>query len=329
MADLRWLSEADDAGWDDFARLFTACSREAIPTERATSAEEWRARAHHTPAHRRSCYVLAVDGDDAVGAAAMAMDDIRPQSAWLMFLFVATERRRRGIGTGLLGAVRDVARTGGRKRISTSTVVGLAEGAPFAERAGGRPGLVVEQNRCPTAKLDRDLLHAWCERATERAGSYGLVAFDGVCPDEHLDAFVAAIPIMDTAPRSPAVEDYRPTPQQVRDTMAATVREGTSIWTVCARDDRTGEFVGYTELFLPGHRPWLAAQGDTGVRPDHRERGLGRWLKAHNALRLLAERPDIEFIETWNASANAAMLSINRAMGFEVVARRQEWDVPV
>lgn len=35
-----------------------------------------------------------------------------------------------------------------------------------------------------------------------------------------------------------------------------------------------------------------------------------------------------ELIETSNASANAAMLSINRAMGFEVVARCQEWDVP-
>jgi GNAT superfamily N-acetyltransferase len=111
--------------------------------------------------------------------------------------------------------------------------------------------------------------------------------------------------------------------------MAAHVAHGNTSWTVCARDDRTGRFVGYTELSLSHWRPWLAGQGDTGVHPDHRQRGIGRWLKAHNALRLLAEKPGVELIETWNAASNAAMLSINRAMGFDVVARRQEWNVPV
>lgn len=329
MAQLRWLSEAEDAGWAELASLFTSCCREAISTERPTTAEEWRARAQHAPAHRRSCHVLAVEDGEAVGAAAMALDDTRPQSAGLMFLFVVPEHRRRGVGSQLLGAVRDVARADGRARMSASTVVGLADGGRFAERVGGQPGLVVEQNRCPTAGLDPDQLRAWCERVSERAASYSLVAFDGVCPDEHLDAFVAAIPIMNTAPRTPSAEDYVPSRQQVREMMEATVGDGTSTWTVCARDDWTGEFVGYTELFFSPHRPWQAAQGDTGVHPDHREGGIGRWLKAHNGLRLLAERPEVEFIETWNATANAAMLSINRAMGFGVVARRQEWDVPV
>ena len=110
--------------------------------------------------------------------------------------------------------------------------------------------------------------------------------------------------------------------------MSSVAAEGTDLWTVCARHDGTGQFVGYTELFFRRHTPWQAAQGDTGIHPDHRLRGIGRWLKAQNALRLLAERPEVEFIETVNAAGNEAMLSINRAMGFEVVARRQEWEVP-
>lgn len=329
MAELRWLSEADPAGWEDFAGLFTRHCRESIPTERASSAEEWRAGARHAPADRRTWHVLAVEDGEAVGAAAMGTDAIQRQSAWLRFLFVVPEHRRRGVGSCLLGAVRDVARSHGRARIRTSTVVGLPGTTVFAERAGARPGLVVEQSRCPTARLDPAQLRAWCDRAAERAAGYSLVAFDGICPEEHLDRFVAAIPIMNTAPRTEWTEDFTPSRQQVREMMAAAVRQGMSIWTVCARDDRSGEFVGYTELWLSPHRPWQAGQGDTGVHPDHRERGIGRWLKAHNALRLLAERPEVEFIETWNASANAAMLSINRVMGFEVVARRQEWDVPV
>lgn len=328
MAELRRLSEADPAGWDELARLFTRWSREAILNERPTSGEEWLTAARHALAEGRSCDVLAMEGGEAVGAAAMVMDGIRSRSAWLKFLFVAPERRRRGIGSALLDAVRAVARADGRDRIRAATVLGVPSATRFAERAGAHAGLVVEHSRCPMATLDRHQLRAWRDRAAERATGYSLVAFDGVCPEEHLDAFVAAIPIMDTAPRTPSTEDFTPTRDQVQELMAAAVQEGTGVWTVCARDDRSGEFVGYTELFFPAHRPWLAAQGDTGVHPGHRERGIGRWLKSLNALRLLAERPEVEFIETSNASVNAAMLSINRAMGFEVVTRRQDWDVP-
>ncbi|MGH9224837.1 MAG: GNAT family N-acetyltransferase [Acidimicrobiales bacterium] len=328
MAELRWLDAADEDGWAELAGLFTDYCREAIPADPPVSGDEWRSRARHVPAHARTHHVMAVEGDRAVAAAAFGMNTLRPKSAWLMFLFVAPEHRRRGIGSCLFDTVRDTARAAGRDRIRTSTVVGHAAGAAFATRAGARPGLVNEVNRCPTAALDVEQLRGWRDRAVERAAAYSLVAFDGVCPEEHLDAFVAAIPIMNTAPRMDGTEDVVPSRQEVRENMQAFADDGAS-WTVCARHDGTGQFVGYTELFFPVHRPWLAAQGDTGVHPDHRERGIGRWLKAHNALRLLAERPDVQFIETYNASGNAAMLSINRAMGFEVVARRQEWDVPV
>ncbi len=110
--------------------------------------------------------------------------------------------------------------------------------------------------------------------------------------------------------------------------MQAHVRQGNDSWTVCARHDATGHFVGYTELSISHHRPWWARQGDTGVDPEHRRRGIGSWLKAHNALRLLRERPDVEYIETWNAVGNTPMLAINRAMGFEPVAVWRQWDPP-
>jgi GNAT superfamily N-acetyltransferase len=85
---------------------------------------------------------------------------------------------------------------------------------------------------------------------------------------------------------------------------------------VCARHDETGELAGYSELIFTPRRRWLGEQGDTAVDPAHRERGLGRWLKAANILRLLDEKPDVRAVETWNDGSNAAMLSINEAMGF-------------
>ena len=70
-------------------------------------------------------------------------------------------------------------------------------------------------------------------------------------------------------------------------------------------------------------------QGDTGVWPEHRERGLGRWLKAVNGLRLIEERPEVRWLYTGNAASNRAMLAINDAMGFRPVRYIGAWQVSV
>jgi len=82
-------------------------------------------------------------------------------------------------------------------------------------------------------------------------------------------------------------------------------------------------------LMISPFRPWMAFQWDTGVDPKHCDLGLGRWLKATNALRLLEEAPQVEEIETWNASSNASMLGINDEMGFRPVAEWQSWEMPI
>lgn len=263
-----------------------------------------------------------------MAAATLVMDDRRPETAWLKFLFVTPERRREGIGGTLLDALAARAVTNGRTRLSTSTPLDHRATA-FMTQAGGRARDVSEQNRCPTRSLDVGMLTGWVDRAHERASGYSLVSFDGVCPAEHLEAFAAVVPVMNTAPGGHGNEQAPPSPDYVRDNMEAHVRQGNDSWTVCARDDTTGDFVGYTELSISHHRRWWARQGDTGVDPEHRRRGIGRWLKAHNALRLLGQRPDAEYIETWNAVGNTPMLAINRAMGFEPIALWQQWDLLV
>jgi hypothetical protein len=100
---------------------------------------------------------------------------------------------------------------------------------------------------------------------------------------------------------------------------------GFETWQVCARHDDSGELAGYTELVLPRLWPGACWQEDTGVWPKHRQRGLGRWLKSVNALRLLDERPEVEFIDTWNAGSNEAMLGINVAMGFRPLENWGDW----
>ena len=61
------------------------------------------------------------------------------------------------------------------------------------------------------------------------------------------------------------------------------------------------------------------------VHRDHRNRGLGRWLKAEMWRQLREQRPDVRTLDTGNAESNDAMLAINEAMGFKPHARLGIW----
>jgi mycothiol synthase len=63
--------------------------------------------------------------------------------------------------------------------------------------------------------------------------------------------------------------------------------------------------------------PYRVEQGLTGVRDEHRGRGLGKWLKAETMFFVRDELPEVRYINTGNADTNAAMVSINERMGFK------------
>ena len=80
-------------------------------------------------------------------------------------------------------------------------------------------------------------------------------------------------------------------------------------------------------MYINPSFPDLLQQGDTGVFPEFRGNGLGKWLKAEMALRIMAERAEVTRIRTENASANAPMLAINHAMGFTLHHTNTIWQI--
>ena len=321
---VEWRESPDEKTIASAAEMVSVFEREVIPGEPDTPAAELAADLLHVPPHRHVSIAVATDAGQTVGTARLVLDDTAGNQdlAEVEYLVVRPEVRRAGIGRALVQAVCE--RTD-RPRIRAYVPVSHSGGMKFAAGIGAIPGIVDRQNRVGVADLDREMLEGWVRRAKDRAHDYSLVCFDGPCPDELLEGFALLTRVMNTAPRSAGDQDVHSTPAEVRASHETLLRRMGWVWTACACHEATGKLVGFTQLLATRARPWLGQQWDTGVDPAHRNLGLGRWLKAANALRLIDERPEVTTIETWNAGVNAAMLAINDGMGFRPVADWQEW----
>jgi len=310
--------------------LVVALELEALPDVPVPPAAHALAEYRREPAFRHRRWWVTREGLEVMGWASAVWNDLpENRNHCEIDVAVAAPVRGRGLGLALFSAVVEAASAWDVSLLDAYARVG-GPGEPFLRRIGGERRQIERRSACLTADLDRSMLEAWVRRAGERSAAYSLVAWDGPCPDDLLPAVCDLWAVMNTAPRDDLDwDDEHITPDQWREREAANEAQGYDTWRLCARHDGSGELAGLTELHFPRHWPEMAYQGDTGVWPKHRERGLGRWIKAAMALRVLAERPAVSRIETWNAGGNQPMLSINEAMGFTGLENWGAWQVSV
>ena len=281
----------------------------------------WRHIPEHEDVHR---WVLREDGE-LKAAAVTYMDKYEDLNNGFARIYVRPEDRRRSLAKQLAAVAFDVFEAGDRKSLITD----VPEGSPIEpklKKLGMKKSYQDKRSRLMIADLDWGLMDTWIDKAAERATGYDLLYLESPFPDEHLENWCAVMGVMNTIPKEDLeFENTTYTPEKWRDIEEKDLAKGNRLLAHVAVETETGQFVGLSEIFVQKYQPDQAWQGDTGVHPDHRDKGLGRWLKAATIKKTLADHPEIERVDTYNAGSNEPMLNINVAMGYKPILISFAW----
>jgi mycothiol synthase len=240
---------------------------------------------------------------------------------------VHPDHRRRGLARKLLAKAVEACGSAEGLILQSWTMSRAPSGAAFAERIGAKAGLRMRESQLDLRSIDRAMIRTWAAIAPP---GYRIEFIDGDTPDRLMDNVVTAVRAINTMPREDLqVEDWKVTPDTLREWDRITRARGQEHRMAIVIEEATGASAAFTELFFDPRVPSILHQGGTATIQEHRGKGIGKWVKARMAQRVLDELPEARYIRTGNAGTNAAMLAINVAMGFQPAWESVIWQIPL
>ncbi|MFH9657359.1 GNAT family N-acetyltransferase [Streptomyces sp. NPDC017248] len=266
------------------------------------------------PHSRRLAWLASDAGSLPLGTAFLRLftDPGQRHLAELTLCVHPAERRRR-VGSRLLDAAVATARDDARRRVVAQAEAG-SPGDRFLAARGFRRVLTLRFSRLALAGAD---LTALAGIAARPHPGYRLVSWQGTVPDDLAPTFAAARRAMDDMPMDEA--DHTTVTwdvDRVRAAAAAVAQRGDLLHTVVAVDTGDGSVAGFTELVVPGDGTGDGQHYGTGVLPEHRGHGLGRWMKAESIRQARGRHPRLGGLLTDTAESNTHMRRINDALGY-------------
>jgi GNAT superfamily N-acetyltransferase len=239
---------------------------------------------------------------------------------------VHPDHRRQGLGRMWIPLARELMGRHGCTTLSMGTEE--ESGHAFLKWMGAEGKFSGAENRLNLAEVDWAMMRRWAEDGPKLSPSSSLEVYDGFLPEQMWEDYCPQLTSMlNTMPWEQMDHgDIIITPAQIAEWYERMRMQGMTEHTMLTREPG-GIISGITDLNYAPFRPAMIHQGFTGVRPDARGRGLGKWLKAAMLLHVREIYPNLEWVVTENAGSNAPMLAINTAMGFKAYRAGTEYQI--
>jgi RimJ/RimL family protein N-acetyltransferase len=314
-------------------RLNNVIRAEIHPDDPPVPIEEYRSQKQNIPEYLDVKYWIIWDKKKQEIIATGVVEFQRTEENQHMADFnirVLPDFRRRGIGRKILLRIVEAAKEDHRKFLVTETESRIPGGDEFMKAIGGKKALEAHTNQLRIEDLHLELIKKWLDIAKDRSKEFTLGFWSGPYPEEKIHEVAKLYELENQQPFGDlAYDESHVTPEQLRQVEKHLFAKGDQRWTYYLVEKQTGNFVGYTETLWNPNRPEVLYQEMTGVFPEYRGKGLGRWLKAAMLDRVLRERPQVKSVRTGNADSNAAMLKINNELGYKPYMAINMWQVEV
>jgi mycothiol synthase len=312
---------ADAATWRRFHLLRHMQEKERRPDDPVQPDHEVEARMKKgNPFDFQHYYEIARDGAPLSSFYAESVTPANAEYETNKHLFwadayVRPEERRKGIATQWLALVVQLMEKHGCTRVGFFAETDAAHS--FLKWTGAGPKLPSVESRLRLSEVDWKMLERWTKEGAERSPETKVEIYDGALPESMLGDFAPQLTvILNTMPVDDLdIGKILLTPERIKDWNERQAMVGEIPHTVIAREP-DGRMAGMTDVTWAPYRSTLIQQQFTGVRPDARGRGIGKWIKAAMLLHLREIYPDAEWVVTDNAHSNDPMLKINRTLGF-------------